>query len=259
MKKFVMFLVLLLCLSSFSPVGLAAEKYYYKGADYATNLTDELNKPYSSSSSVVVVTASTAFDGRSSGKERVRAFARCGVVKQITKANNCYVRNMSVRLSASWSTGGDVNVENFISVMTPRPTATTSLISSTAYYINNYYAIAAGVAIDAIINGMSARVEHSYKSNQSAGRVIFHNPSTSQVDVPSSVAYDKVDYQYRGTAKGVGGTFSFDYFIPSTGGIITARGDATYNVNIPSTAPYQPPLVIDVKTNEAILTHSIGI
>lgn len=39
---------------------------------------------------------------------------------------------------------------------------------------------------------------------------------------------------------------------------MTASADANYLVYIPTGVPYQPPLVIGVKTAEAKVTHTIG-
>lgn len=256
-----MFLVFLLCLSTFSSASASAERYYYKGAAYATDLTSQVGEEYGSASSVVVLTAATAFDGRGHGKERVRAFSRCEVVKQVTNSPYCTVREMSVRLSASWSTGSDRAIDGFITGMSPRKSQTKYDLTPITYFINNYWAVAGLVGITVLMNSFSASIVHSYKGDNSAGRITFVNPGTSNVDVPSSVAYNKIDHYYstRNQSKGVGGTFNFSYLIPPTGGILAARADAKYNVTIPSRAPYQPPLVIDVKTDEAVLPHSIGI
>lgn len=215
MKKMITLSLILTCIFTLltSQIVQAAEIYSYKGANYSTKITDELGKPYDSSSSVVVVSASAVFDGHSSGKERVRAFSRCEVVKRLTKANNCYVESMSVRLGKSNSSGADeLGADNFITLVTPRPTGSTTFYSGISYLIKSYYINAALTTIDAILNGMSYKVSHSLANNHRAARVKFDNLTTSQVDVPTTVKYNEVDYEYTGKARGVGATFSLTIF-----------------------------------------------
>ncbi|KAA0957599.1 hypothetical protein ACQKDD_17835 [Planococcus kocurii] len=259
MRKITCLVVTMLCIALFfSTASASADNFYHKGSAYSTQVTDELNREFSSASSVVVISSSTYYSGVNIGKEHVRVFSRCQVVKNITGATTCYVRDMSVRLSASYSTGTDRAIPHFIQQMTPAATVGTQYFTSLRFLIRNYAVIAVGTIVEAAVNGSSFNVDHSTTAHLTAGRVIFKNPPTSQVDVPTSVAYNKIDYYYDGVDKGLDGYFTFSYDVPSGGGIITSRGDATYNLSIPSGNPYQPNLVIDVKTDEAILPHSIG-
>lgn len=259
MKKFTCLVVTMMCLAFFFSTGSAsADNFYHKGSAYSTQVTDELNREFSSASSVVVISSSTYYSGVNIGKEHVRIFSRCQVVKNITGATGCYVRDMSVRLSASYSTGTDIAIQHFIQKMTPEATVGTQSFSSLSFLIRNYAVVAVGTLVEALVNGSRFSVEHSTNTHWTAGRIIFNNPTTSQVDVPSSVAYNKIDYYYDGEDKGLDGFFTFSYDVPPGGGIITSRGDATYNLSIPTGNPYQPNLIIDVKTEEAILPHSIG-
>ncbi len=66
----------------------------------------------------------------------------------------------------------------------------------------------------------------------------------------------KFEYKYGKTPKRVGATFSFSY-ITSSKVHLTASADTNYVLSIPG-APFQPPLVIGVKTAEAEVTHTIG-
>lgn len=260
MKKVLTSLIVIVCgFSIFTlNVAQATEKYYYKGANYSTKVTDELGNQYDSSSSVVIVSASAVFDGVSTGKERVRAFSRCEVVKKITNANNCYVESMSVRLAKSNSSGtDDLSAHNFITLATPRPTASTTFFSGISYLIGNYYINASLTTIEALLNGMSYKVSHSFADYNRAARVRFDNLTTSNVDVPTTIKYNLVDAAYEKKAKGVGATFSF-HDISKSKFHVTARADANYLLYIPTGVPYQPPLVIGAKTAEAKITHTIG-
>ena len=260
MKKVISSLIVIVCVFMIFTLNhvQAAEKYYYKGANYSTKITAELGKSYDSSSSVVIVSASAVFDGVSTGKERVRAFSRCEVVKRITNANTCYVESMSVRLAKSNSSGtDDRSAYNFITLATPSPTASTTYFSGISYLINNYYINATLTTIEAILNGMSYKVSHSLADYNRAARVRFDNLTTSNVDVPTTIKYNEVDSAYRKQAKGVGATFSF-HDLSKSKFYVTASADANYVVDIPTGVPYQPPLVIGVKTAEAKVTHTIG-
>lgn len=233
-KLLVSLLVLASILISVNPSSaLAQEKYYYKGANYSTKITNDLGKSYDSSSSVVIVSASAVFDGHSVGKERIRAYGRCDIVKKLTNASSCYVQSMSVRLSPSNSTGADnTNVGNFISQITPKETSSTTYFASAGYFIDNFYVNGVAQLIDTLIYGSSYRVTHSLSSNEHAGRVIYNNVDTSVVDVLSTVAYNQIEYRYGKTPKGVGATFTYTY-VTSSRVYLTARADANYVLSIP--------------------------
>lgn len=233
----------------------AVERYYYKGAGYTGYHKDALNGTKNSQSSVVVVSTATVYD-YPTGKEKVRAFTRCDVVNGIYGSSYCSPTEVSIRFAASYANGVDNHTGHFITQTSPKPSETIDL-TQYSWILNSYVVDGIARVVSAVANNSTASVTHSQTSNDSAKRVIFRNYSKSLLDVPNTVAYNRIDLAYDSDRKGAAATFSFDYF--SRGGYVTAKANAKYDLRIYSGAPYQPPLVLSVQTGEARVTHTVGI
>lgn len=254
-------LIFVMLITFFFTTNASAERYYYKGAAYTGGYYDALNGNQGTRSSVVVLTASTVFTNPS-GKERVRAFTRCEVINGLYNSYDCGPDQVSVRLAASTQGGSELNVAAlFPGKIYPEATVYSQNILGWTWFIGRVPVGAILQTVEAIANAGSMDIDHSRTGNDSASRVIFNGPSRALTDVPTSVAYDDIDSTYGGQNKGVMAYFPFQY--DTNGGVryLTAKADATYTVRIdtyPNDPAPTPPLVLQVKTGEASLTHSIG-
>lgn len=256
-KLFVITAVLALFISA-SPAS-AYETYYHKGTTYTSTYKDWTGTKYGSSS-VLVMSVSTNF-AVPSGKERVRAYTRCDVINGIYNSYYCGIDEVSLRMSASTSSGAEISVPALVREYEVLPKPSTPInLADYVWPISNVYTEGAVRLVNAMANSNLIEVTHSSTSSNSAFRVTFNAPEKSLVDVPNTVAYQNIEGYYSGYRKGVSALFPFQYNT-NGGGVeyLTVTGTAVYDLRVSSGDPYQPPLILEVSTGTARITHSIGI
>lgn len=258
MSKLFRFVVALtLIISSFSLLNInsavAKESYSYKGSAYTTTLKTEAGGSYYTNSSMVVVSAFANYKNPS-GKENLLVYSRCEVVQQQLGARSCQVEELSARFGTSDSRGHDVQETNFIQNIAPTATGSISYLSPLTYYINSTVVNSILYTTEILINSARARVSHSINNSRSAARVIFRNPTKSQVDIPTSNKYNEIPFKLPN--KGLYANFSFQY-VNASYLWVAAKASANYLISIDTGG--MSPLVTGAYTpDDAVVVHTIG-
>ena len=245
----------------------AIEKYWYKGANYDYHVTDPINGSGSvycggSPCSTVVVTASAVYDGKSTGKEMVRAFTREKIVANYYGAYEIYTDQVKIFFGTQ-----NNSVYNFIGSISPNESTQYNGIGVLEWFLDGIWEAAYELA-KAIVNSMNGSVKHQYDTYKRNAEITFTGVLTD-TELPSSISYTKAHEYYDGKynestglttkyaeSRGVAGFFSYSYILsPGNQGYLVAKAKAYYEMRIDTGSTY--PLVLGTGTNYAVLNHTI--
>ncbi|MEN1990842.1 hypothetical protein [Paenibacillus hubeiensis] len=242
------------------------EIYYLKGAAYSSDLQKQYSStPTDIGSSAVVMSVATTFDGRSIGKERVRAWTRNAIVANYYKAG--IVKTNYVSLSF-----GNPNVTMLLNQDDVLPAKTEAFegIPGVSFFLQGILSEIYELSMS-VIPYMNGSVGHTFNDNNSVSSVKI-NSSDSNLELPATVGYKEGDRYYNGiyntqsntvTKQGIGkGTsayFGYKYIVPKNStGTLTASAIAQYEVRVFNDPISGIPLIFSATSGKASVAHTIS-
>lgn len=243
-----------------------SEIYYLKGAAYSSDLQKQYSStPTDIGSSAVVMSVSTAFDGRSVGKERVRAWTRNAIVANYYNAGVVKTNYLSL----SFGNPGVTMLLNEDDIL-PAKTSAFEGIPGLSFFLKGILSSVYELSL-AVIPALNGSVSHALNDNRSLASVKISS-SNPELELPASVGYKDGDSYYngvyntqkgattkQGVGKGASAYFGYKYVVPTNGsGTLTASAIAQYEVRVFNDPISGVPLIFSATSGKASVEHSIS-
>lgn len=241
----------------------AEEEFWYKGAMYSSYLKDSYGRTADIGSSTVVVSAGTVYDGRSVGKERIRAWTRDAIVASYYGAYDVSPTEVIVGFN------NNDGAPNFVSQVSPAQHTAYTSVGYASWFLKGGLLDPIYQTAIAIANDLNGGVTHSVDTYYRSASVKFSASKLQDVELPSTVKYNDGDSYYNGvrdTATGytskyaesraVVGYFTFTHLLtPGQTATLIVAASANYDIRVETGGLY--PAIFGAKTGEAKFTHTI--
>lgn len=244
----------------------SGETYYLKGAAYNSTLSRIGSSNTDIGSSAVVVTASTAYDGHSVGKERIRAWTRNAIIANYYNADIVKTNYLSLSFGSPDYVVLLVNPNEIL----PQKTEFIQTIPGVSYFLKGILSSLYELSM-AIIPSINGTVSHNISDNQT-GVSILINSTNSEWELPSNIAYRDAESYYNGiyntstgttsktgTPRGASAYVGYNYVLNQVGktGNLSASAIAQYEVRVFNDPVSGIPLIFNATTGKATVTHTI--
>lgn len=247
MKKIAIVIAILFANILFSQSTHAQDTYYQKGITYAGT---------SQTSSSTIVMSVAAMNSGGTKKDNVVVYSRCSIVENVYNADYCVIKSLKTTLYASNSSGTLVtNNSNMIGQVAPEQRYFESVLPDLSIFIPSYRWNLVYYAVQGIFNtGANATsIIHSNNSTYTSRSVTYNYPSANMLEVPSTIAYDRIPVYYSGKAKGV----ATNFLLHTGGSHFTAKAQLSYEMG--RITGYYDVYRFNITSNEAKLIHSVGL
>ncbi|MDT3426637.1 hypothetical protein J2Z22_002163 [Paenibacillus forsythiae] len=241
------------------------EIYYLKGAAYNSTLSKIGSSNTDIGSSAVVVTASTAYDGRSVGKERIRAWTRNAIIANYYNAGIVKTNYLSLSFGSPDYVILLVNENEIL----PQKTESFDEIPGLSYYLKGVLTPIYELSL-ALIPSINGTVNHNISANQT-GISLSITSTSSQWELPSNIGYRDAESYYngiyntstgttskQGTSRGASAYVGYKYILqPGQSGNLSASAIAQYEVRVFNDPVSGIPLIFNATSGKANVTHTI--
>ncbi|UHA73263.1 hypothetical protein [Paenibacillus sp. 481] len=226
-------------------VSMDSEKYYYKGIEYATGISELCcgNPAIQENGAATIAVSSSVNYGGSSGKARIKTYTRNGIVQQWYSRNykgpgkgDLYTHYATIvrneKIATTFTSQSPVT--NFItpSAVLPKVSSTTA-IPALGWLVEGLKVPYLGAFVDltlSIIQSGPGSVEHVIDASNSSATIYLRNVASNKTEIPPSVGvanadkytagvYDKTTGSYKPgyEPKSIGAVshFLYNYYIPA--------------------------------------------